>query len=203
MGIIYFVGEFEWMKNENLKTFILENNNIHPTIKSKIIFGIASTMKSLHDINILYRNIILENILLDENFEPKLVIPFNSEILNHSAVKNTQNLTSAHKMISNIVSYQVDVYFFGLVLKDILIGRLNIFNANRSQIPDKYYEIIDKCLEFNSINRISFYEIVDLLKSDRFVIEENCVKTDLNELHEYQKSLEEGEMSTITDRFSL
>ena len=42
---------------------------MNPTIRSKIIFGVASIMKSLHKNNVIHRNIKLSKVLLDEKIE--------------------------------------------------------------------------------------------------------------------------------------
>lgn len=49
-----------------------QNSIINPTVRSKIIFGIACTMKHLHKMNIIHRDLKLRNILLDEKMEPRI-----------------------------------------------------------------------------------------------------------------------------------
>ena len=81
---------------------------INPTIRCKIIFGVAETMRKLHMKNILNIDLRSNNILLD-NFEPK--INLFSLILNH--------LYIAPEVIDNCgddYDFPADVYSFAIFL---------------------------------------------------------------------------------------
>lgn len=56
-------------------------------------------------------------------------------------------------------------------------------------MPDCYWELIQKCWYQNDSNRPTFDEIVEEFKYDKFAIEEFGVKTNLDELHEYQRKV--------------
>ena len=43
---------------------------MNPTIRSKIIYGIASAMSYVHHKKIYHYNLKIDNVLLDENYEP-------------------------------------------------------------------------------------------------------------------------------------
>ena len=45
---------------------------LNPTIRSKIIFGVAAIMKKLHKLNIVHSNLTIGNVLLDDNLEPMI-----------------------------------------------------------------------------------------------------------------------------------
>lgn len=47
-----------------------DDSILNPTIRSKIIFGVAAIMKKLHKLNIVHSNLTIGNILLDDNYEP-------------------------------------------------------------------------------------------------------------------------------------
>ena len=69
-----------YLPNGNLnkvvrEDFKREEKILTPTIKTKIIYGIASAMSYLHKINIIHRDLKLENILLDEKFNPVIIYP--------------------------------------------------------------------------------------------------------------------------------
>ena len=48
------------------------NEIMNPTIRSKIIFCVVSTIKSLHKRNILHKQIDTSHIFLDDNLEPRI-----------------------------------------------------------------------------------------------------------------------------------
>lgn len=69
----YLIIAEEYMKNGSLSLYLnQEPHALSPTIRSKIIYGVASTMKCLHEHRIVYRDLKPYNILLDDNFEPKI-----------------------------------------------------------------------------------------------------------------------------------
>ena len=43
---------------------------MNPTIRSKIVFGVAAIMKKIHSKKIIFQNLRLERIYLDDNLEP-------------------------------------------------------------------------------------------------------------------------------------
>ena len=54
-------------------------------------------------------------------------------------------------------------------------------------ISDHYWELIQRCLVNDPKKRPSFAEITDLLKSDdKYALEEFGMKTNIDELHDYQ-----------------
>ena len=74
-----------------------------------------------------------------------------------------------------------------LYYKNIVEGkRLN----KPSNIPDPYWELIEKCWDTDPYKRPTFDEITEFLKDDKYAINEFGMTTDLNELHEYQKRID-------------
>lgn len=209
---LYFVGEFEWMENKTLKHFLSERDQIDPTIISKIIFGIAFTINSIHKSNLIYCDLTPSNILLDKNFEPKLVMSYHSRFLEKDKKKKKNNLFLfyAPEIEEVKLDFSCDAYSFGMILYDIFnkLGLKkdgNMFGYNKpfeqNKTPDKYWKIVDKCIKCNKNLRPTFLEIVEFLKNAEF--EENDAKIDLSQLREFILRFEKGEMATITDRFSL
>ena len=207
---IYFVGSFEKTKNLSLEDIVSKTDKFNPTIISKIIYGIASTMKSLHKINFFYRDLKPSNILLNENFEPKLEFSLFSKFIKEEEITNSQNnfgtMYYAPEADYHIkVSTPADVFSFALIICDVFDAipyknnLLKLFQTKKSyrdmikqdKIPSNYWNLIYKCLEQNPDDRPTFNEIVEILKNDEFYsFEENGEKIDLNQLHEYQNRLE-------------
>lgn len=107
--------------------------------------------------------------------------------------------------------FKSDVYLFGFFLYSMFLGadevkdifpkvstdfKLNEFILDTSKlpkidfIPDHYWDLINKCWKNKPEERPTFEEITEILKNDTFALDEFGVKTDLNELHEYQKRIE-------------
>ena len=63
-------------------------------------------------------------------------------------------------------------------------------------MPDSYWELIQKCWKENPNDRPTFAEIVEELKDDKYAIEEFGMKTNLDELHRYQNRID---LCGITD----
>lgn len=57
-------------------------------------------------------------------------------------------------------------------------------------IPDHYWDLIEACWDQDPECRPSFDEIIDQLRDDIFAINEFGMKTNLDELHEYQDRID-------------
>ena len=69
----------EYMPNGHLETLTKDyihnygvSRLLNPTVRSKILFGVAATMKRLHEMDFFHGNLELSNIFLDENVEPRI-----------------------------------------------------------------------------------------------------------------------------------
>lgn len=65
-------GNVKGLVKEYLKSKGKENTKINPTIRCKIIFGVAAIMKRIHQKNYFHFNLKLENVFLDDKLEPKI-----------------------------------------------------------------------------------------------------------------------------------
>lgn len=57
-------------------------------------------------------------------------------------------------------------------------------------MPDHYFELVEKCWDVDAEKRPTFQEITEILRDDRFALEEFGMKTDMEELHEYQDRID-------------
>ena len=55
---------------------------------------------------------------------------------------------------------------------------------------DVYWDLIQKCIAFDGNNKPLFNQIYDILKDDKFTLEEFGMKTNLDQFHEYQKRID-------------
>lgn len=201
----YLIIVEEFMKNGNLPLYINQEPNIlTPTMRNKIIFGLSSTMKALHKNRILYRDLKPYFIYLDDNFEPKLSYCTLNIILNDAIEKEekmdecvgTLPYIAPEIMNEENYSFPCDVYSFSIILYEILSNNKftcslsNLFKGNYPKkpenIPNCFWELIQKCWSADHNKRPSFEQITNMLEDDKFKISE---ETDLEELHKYQNRL--------------
>lgn len=65
-------GNAKELTEKYLKSNGSDHEKMNPTIRSKIIYGVATILKQLHEKSVLFNNLTLSKIILDENLEPKL-----------------------------------------------------------------------------------------------------------------------------------
>ena len=206
----YKNGNVAILTKEYLDTNGQNNDKMNPLIRSKIIYGVASAMKYLHDNCIINKNLTLESILLNDNLEPKLSL---SIIYDFEKFINTSNdfYYFAPELIENFEFFpnSIDVYSFGFLIyrmfsneiifsqKNVLFNKLNFFDCILKRMkplkpdlmPDCYWNLVSHCLCQNPDDRPDFNDIVDILNNDEFAINEFGIETDIEKLHEYQRKL--------------
>lgn len=74
-----FLYVSEYMPYHNLTALTKEyitnrgvSEILNPTVRSKILFGVAATMKRVHALHFFHGDLKLDNIYLDENHEPRI-----------------------------------------------------------------------------------------------------------------------------------
>jgi serine/threonine protein kinase len=185
-----------------------------PTELSKAIFGVAAAMEQLHAMGIAHRNLIPPNVLLDDNWEPRLTGFEDSESEEFRLPRYDDAplpcgiLSCGPELFSDKAddyrySRQSDVYAFAVFMymcftpkqNELYDGpirspahtRMRItrgFRLKRQQgIPDKYWELIEKCWHQDPGQRPTFTDIVrDMRATTDYTIE----RTDVTKYREYQ-----------------
>ena len=119
----------KYLKNRNLskltENYLLQrkgDNILNPTVRSKIIFGVACTMKQLHARNVFHRNVKLQDIFLDENHEPKIASFYLAKFLN-SPKEDKKDVGTPFSMApetfatdNEYEAFPVDVYSYAFFL---------------------------------------------------------------------------------------
>nr|XP_034920047.1 rust resistance kinase Lr10-like [Populus alba] len=117
----------------------------------QISLGVARGIDYLHlgcDMQILHFDIKPHNIVLDENFTPKVsdfglarLYPTNGSITSLTAARGTIGYMAPELFYKNIgrVSYKADVYSFGMLLLEMAGKRKNALAENSSQIYWPYW----------------------------------------------------------------
>lgn len=122
-------------------------NNLTMTQKIKIIIGICSAMQYLHSMNILHNNLCISNILLDDNYEPKIInigLPRKDELV--------------------VYNQKTEVYFYGLIVYELITGQKNLTKIP-DDVPFVLKDLIEKCLQRNPNDRPSFEEIFGFINN--------------------------------------
>ncbi|KAL4594959.1 hypothetical protein ACB092_12G056600 [Castanea dentata] len=142
---------YEFMPNGSLEKYIFSQEESIPLSIEKIFeisLGVARGIEYLHrgcDVQILHFDIKPHNILLDENFIPKVsdfglakLYPANDSIVSLTAARGTLGYIAPELFYKNIggVSYKADVYSFGMLLLEMASRRKNVnaFVDHSSQI---------------------------------------------------------------------
>ncbi|KAL4597729.1 hypothetical protein ACB092_11G009900 [Castanea dentata] len=145
---------YEFMPNGSLDKFIFSDRE-NSTVLSwdriyEIAVGVAQGIKYLHqgcDMQILHFDIKPYNILLDENFIPKVsdfglakLYPVDDSIVSLTAVRGTLGYMAPELFYKNIggISYKADVYSFGMLLME-MAGRRKNLNASVEHSSQIYF----------------------------------------------------------------
>ncbi|XP_057746307.1 cysteine-rich receptor-like protein kinase 3 isoform X1 [Arachis stenosperma] len=169
---------YEYVPNQSLHDHFSARRISQPLtweLRYKIILGIAEGLAYLHEeshVRIIHRDIKLSNILLDNDFTPKIVdfglarlFPEDKSHLS-TAIAGTLGYMAPEYIVCGKLTAKADVFSFGVLVVEIVSGRKNSsFIANSSSILQTLWSL------FGS-NRLA--EIVDPALEGNFPSEEAC-----------------------------
>ena len=161
------------------------------TRKHIVLYGTACGMMYMHSHRLIHRDMKPANILLDENYEPKIADFGLAKYVEHDktfiqSIYDTgtcQFMAPEMFIPSRHYGFEVDVYAFGMVMYAVLTGEMPfgsmrilhvkaaLLRKARPKFPkdfdEKYREIIEECWNDDPAKRPNFGKVVEDL-GERF-----------------------------------
>ncbi|XP_022934185.1 cysteine-rich receptor-like protein kinase 42 [Cucurbita moschata] len=159
---------YEYVPNRSLDQFIFDKNKVQILNwkqRFNIILGTAEGLAHLHEgckMRIIHRDIKSSNVLLDENFNPKIA---DFGLARHFAADQTHLSTgiagtlgymAPEYLVRGQLTEKADVYSFGVLILEIVCGRRNSsFTENSTPLLQTVWDLyksgrlseaIDSCL---------------------------------------------------------
>ena len=206
---------YEFMSNGSLDKYIFSKEGTIPLSYEKIYeisLGVAHGMAYLHqgcDMQILHFDIKPHNILLDENFIPKVsdfglakLYPVDDSIVTLTAARGTIGYMAPELFYKNIggVSYKADVYSFGMLLME-MAGRRKNLNPHAERSSQLYFPfwIYDQFNEDKDIEMEDVTEEEKNVAKKMFIVALWCIQLKPCDRPSMSKVVEmlEGELENL------
>ncbi|XP_052165597.1 rust resistance kinase Lr10-like [Oryza glaberrima] len=171
---------YEYMPRGSLDKYIFSSERSFSWDKlNEIALGIAKGINYLHqgcDMQILHFDIKPQNILLDDNFVPKVadfglakLYPRDKSFVSDRALRGTVGYI-APEMVSRsfgVISSKSDVYSFGMLLLEMAGGRRNADPNANSNASRAYYPawVYNQLIAYQQVDEIS--NIADMHELER------------------------------------
>ncbi|CAM0958788.1 unnamed protein product [Alopecurus aequalis] len=139
---------FEYLPNGSLEGYIEDaSGGLEWSTRCRIITGICEGLHSLHHINVMHLDLKPGNILMDDNFIPKITdfgLSRSLEELETRLVATKMFGTPGYlapEFTSHVITHKFDLYSLGVIVTEILTG------GKECQAIEEILEIWDKRLE--------------------------------------------------------
>lgn len=138
-----------------------------PTAMMINIYGVATALSFLHTKNIIHRNLTFENVLLDENYFPRVT---GFGFLAVDTCLDEYRYASPEMYRNEEYTNKVDIYAFGLYVIELLTGTLIKPVQVPETFPKRLYQLIQRCILKEPAARPAFPEILSELSKDKISI---------------------------------
>ena len=192
-NIIKLYGQGEWenglyiamefVQGISLKQFILQQNlSIRSALE--IILQVAYALLHLHTHEVIHRDLKPENILITEEGQVK-VIDFGIAQLTSEITSSPFNergrligtpsyMSPEQKKDPREVTYASDIYSLGVIMYELLLGKLSNGSIQVSLLPKGIQKIVEKALSPSVSGR--YQDIVDLITDVTLYLKTNDPK---------------------------
>ncbi|KAJ6843558.1 rust resistance kinase Lr10-like isoform X1 [Iris pallida] len=209
---------YEYMPNGSLDKYIFSANGAdrYFTMEklNEIALGVARGIDYLHrgcDMRILHFDIKPQNILLDQNFNPKVsdfglarLYPKDYSIVTVSAARGTIGYI-APELVSRcfgVVSNKSDVYSFGMLLMEMAGARRNfdrrVENSSQCYYPSWIYDRLQQTEESEEVEICSAAIEIDDMERKLCKVGLWCIQTKASDRPSMSKVVEHLEADTDT-----
>lgn len=168
---------YEFVANQSLNDHLFVKKNVlqplNWEVRYKIILGTAEGLAYLHEeskLRIIHRDIKLSNVLLDEDFEPKIadfglarLLPEDKTHIS-TAIAGTLGYMAPEYIVRGKLTEKADVYSFGVLLIEVVSGRSN------NSFSQNAYSILQTVWNLYRLRRLC--EVVDPNLEGKFEEEE-------------------------------
>ncbi|KAM7473410.1 hypothetical protein LguiB_020653 [Lonicera macranthoides] len=147
---------YEYVQNRSLHDHLFGKKNenhqlLSWEVRHKIILGTAEGLAYLHEYSkfrIIHRDIKLSNVLLDDDFTPKIadfglvrLFPENKTHIS-TAIAGTPGYMAPEYVVRGKLTQKADVYSFGVLVIEVLCGKRNTaFSENSFSILQKVWNL--------------------------------------------------------------
>jgi len=167
-GGLYIALEF--VEGQSLRQY-LQHHPISLRKALEIILEIAYALCHLHTHGIIHRDLKLENVLVTESEDIK-VIDFGiaqllnenrsaGEIAQHRIIGTPIYMSPEQRKNPEFVSYPSDIYSLGIIAYELILGKLSHGKIHLSLMPKGLQKILSKALQPNSEDR--YQDVVDFI----------------------------------------
>ncbi|KKI92560.1 serine/threonine protein kinase [Bacillus sp. SA1-12] len=143
-GIYYIV--MEYVKGQTLKQYIQQFAPIHPREAANIMVQIVSAIQHAHDNHIVHRDIKPHNILIDHHGNVKVTDFGIAMALSSTTITQTNSVLGSVHYLSpeqargGLANKKSDIYSIGIVLFELLTGRLPFDGESAISIALKHLQ---------------------------------------------------------------
>lgn len=131
----------EYVPNGNLFHYLHQydpNSNLDNTKKTIIAMGIAYGMGHVHDMKIIHRDLKSMNILLDNNYYPKIcdfgVSKFDNNFKSTNSPVGTAQWMAPEMMNNENYTNKIDIYSYSMILFELLTLQIPFYRVSQHEL---------------------------------------------------------------------
>lgn len=151
---VYDVGQsqemnyivMEYVEGTDLKDYVRQRGALHPIEAARIMMQIVSAIAAAHQNRIIHRDIKPQNILIDREGNVKITDFGIAVALSDTSLTQTNTLLGSVHYLSpeqargGMATIQTDIYALGIVLYELLTGRVPFDGESPVSIALKHFQ---------------------------------------------------------------